>query len=244
MSTTVETAAVPGYKPEVLPIYGCATHCELFPQICWLMTGRGDRLRQMLSKNCNCEDCLGMKPHVHWERFDKADRMCKPRVFSGHMGEIADLSGEEIEIIQARIRRNPKHLYQPLTHRPMDFYSKYPIWPKSVWCMGTFTQGEIAFPAELECGMRVAYVEPMLGECYFIDSILSPREYTQWLVIGLLNHARYAKLGISLEQLAGWIKPLMSDAHALGIPIFMKSKDDARWSQMGIKVIQEWPIYP
>lgn len=244
MSTTLETAFPPlpdgtgNYRGAVLPIYGCNGNPECIAH-CWLKGKSGTMLRQRLGRFC--EDCKTMKPHVHWDRFNKLDRMRDSCVLSGHFCEIADLDYGDIWRIQFIIKGKPKHLFQIFTHRPMEFYANYPIWPKNTWCMGTFTQGEIAFPPELECGMRVAYVEPVLRKLHFVDPILSPRQYSQWLVIGLLNHAKYESLGITEEQLYHWIMDLICDARDLGIAIWCKNAKDPRWARMGIMPVQEWP---
>lgn len=250
MSTAVETAHPPlpdgkgNYPGEVLPIYGCATHCELYPDLCWLCGKSGTMTRQRLGRFC--DDCKTMKPHVHWHKFDAIALMREPHFFSGHMCEIADLNTDDLEHLPIHFEFCDQHIFAPFTHRPMEFYSKYPKWPKNVWCCGTFTSGEIAFPPGLECGMRVAYCEPVMGKLELFMGGLGMKILgnPQWLVIGLLNHAKYAKLGITLEQLAGWVKDLIADADALGIPIFCKKASDQRWRKMGIKVRQEWPKFP
>jgi hypothetical protein len=223
--------------------------------------------------------------------MNKIERMRKPRVFSGHFCETSDLSGEDIEQLQSIMERHPSHLFQVFSHQK-DFFDYYPKWSKNVWCCQTFTSGEIGFPAELECGVRVAYCEPVMGELAIREDSdillptdvcgempfgprviaragihhalsnqhgaisviaengellgIKPGEFLrlappQWLVIGLLNHHDYAKFGITLEMLAVWIKDLMRDARALGIPIFTKNVKDSRWAQMGIVPVQEWP---
>jgi len=245
MSTAVETAFPPlpdgkgNYIGSVLPIYGCATHCELWPDICWLCGKSGAGLRAKLGRHC--PDCLSMKPHVHWKKINGIHRLRKAHYFSGHMGDIADLSKTDIRTLIGWMECNRQHIFAPFTHRPMEFYAKYSKWSKNVWACGTFTSGEIAFPPELECGVRVAYVEPVMGQLYL-------QQYDPgycdvgWLVIGLLNHASYTKLGISLEMLASWIKPLMADARALGIPTYMKSH--RLWERLGIALVQQWPQSP
>lgn len=249
MSTAVETAFPPlpdgkgNYIGEVLSIYGCATHCELWPDLCWLCGKSGTMLRLRLGRFC--ESCKTMKPHVHGDDFNGIYRTAKRRdhkstCYSGHLCEIADLSVNDLKILidEVNVIWNKSDLFQTFTHRPMEFYAKYAIWPKNVWCMGTFTSGEIAFPPELECGVRVAYVEPVMGQLYL-------QQYDPgycdvgWLVIGLLNHADYAKLGITLEQLSGWVKALIADADTLNIPIFCKSHK--LWAKLGIEPRKEWP---
>ena len=157
------------------------------------------------------------------------------------MGEIADLSADDIKQIMLLVK-SPfgapnKHLFQIFSHQP-DFFRRYPKWPKNVWCCQSITSGGIAFPHELECGKRVAYCEPVMGS-YRIQQFGYPEYMPDWLVIGLLNHADYANLGITLEELLIWICNLLGDARALGIPIFMKSHK--LWAELGIKVIKDFP---
>jgi len=112
MSTNVETAFIPGYKPEVLPIYGCSSKCELYPHICW---------RDKFAARSACENCRAGTPHVHWDRITRMHKMRVPRVFSGHMGEISDLDKQDIYRIMGWADANHQHLFHIFSHQP-DFF--------------------------------------------------------------------------------------------------------------------------
>jgi hypothetical protein len=245
----IETVNMPGRRGGTLNLLvGCKGHpCKAW---CWA---------HPLAKRLKCPLCRTFEPHTHWERaendpsgFDNSSILPKksPHCYFQDMAEPNDFDESEILRLKENYENNPQHLFQLLTHFPMEFYAKYPKWPRNVWCCGTFTSGEIAFPEELECGVRVAYCEPVLGELKLAvekpDYVSNPKDLAYYevrncdlLVIGLLNHANYEKLGITLEQLAGWIKSLIADADALGIKVFMKSHK--LWAKLGIPERKEWP---
>jgi len=270
--TSVETAHVPGYIGETAPWYGCNRNPECIGY-CWYHNRIVPRFAA--NPNITCAKCKTGEPHVHLELMKPtmAGRM-EPRCYSGHMGEIADLPPLAIELIQ-KVTRHPNsrnHIFQPFTHRPMEFYAKYPDWSENVWACGTFTQGRIKMPRRLNAGKIVAYCEPVMGELLLdvpgVETVETDNRYSDhclrcgyeleidithecppgfgrfpdWLVIGLLNPDNYARYGITLEQVAGWIKSLMAQADDLGIPVYCKKKDDSRWEKMGIEPIQRWPI--
>ncbi len=221
----IETVNVPGCRGQTLNmLVGCEHGCEIKTD-CWA---------RPLAKRMKCPKCRAFVPHTHFERA-RGIAMFNPHCYFQDMAEPNHFSGEDIEQLQGIYKSNHQHIFQLLTHFPLEFYTNYSTWSKNVWCMGTFTQGAIEFPSELQGGLHVAYCEPVMGKLWPCG--LPP----DLIVIGLLNHSDYAQHEITLGMLASWIKDLMAPAYALGIPIFIKNKADLRWSQMGIEPIQEWP---
>lgn len=228
--SNVETAQVPGYRAEVLPVYGCSRQ----PRCPWCWYFNRIVPRMAANPSIKCLDCKTGKPHLHHDALRDIYSKKKPCVFSGHMGELNDLSYSDKEFHIWKVAHdNPQHIFQLFTHRPMECYTEtHADWPDNVWAMGTFTEGLIQFPPELQAGKIVAYCEPVMGPL----SVNTLR--LDWLVIGFLNHAKYS---VTLEQLWAWINPLMEFANCRGIPIFCKNTTDPRWAEMKITPEQNWP---
>jgi hypothetical protein len=230
--TRVETAQVHGFRPEVAPWYGCngntcKSHCWYFNRIV---------PRMAANHLIKCPKCKTGEPHLHLEIANSmVYKYKKPRCYSGHMGEIADLSEYEIETIRRMINRpevkKAGHIYQIFTHRPMEFYSKYPDWPDHVWAMGTFTEGKIEFPANLKAGQIVAYCEPVLGEFEIACDNIT------WVVIGLVT-----KFTQTEEEWDRQIKianeKLVYHYSCREIPIFLKNHP--RWP-FNLTTVKQWP---
>jgi hypothetical protein len=224
--TSVETAAAPGRKPCVLPIYGCKGNtCR---KHCYYFNG----VMQLIARAAKCSLCAEGRgrPHLHSVELLQLPKT-GGHVYSGHMGETADLTPAEILHLQSVIENHPGDIFQIFTHQP-EFWRRYPDWPSNTWAMTTFTEGLIWRPAALMAGKMVAYAEPILG----------PLELGNFgfdlLVIGLLNHSQKFQ---HIDRLRSWYIELFYQAKTLGIPIFCKNLADPRWRRTGITPVQQWP---
>lgn len=232
MKHPISTVNVPGYVPQTLNLLvGCKGHsCK--PH-CWYFNRIVPRMNE--NPKIKCPLCKTGEPHTHF--FERADKLPKkPHVYFQDMGEPNDFHESDIIRLQKIYARHPQHIFQLLTHFPMEFYTKYPTWGSNVWAMGTFTKGEIRFPRELRAGQIVAYCEPIRQEILIDPFSTQPT----WVVIG----AQTGKNAVRPKL--DWIKQLVYEFQMTDIPIHVKPHPV--WDQIGlfglskeIQALQQFP---
>jgi len=225
----IETVNVPGFRGTTLNLMaGCKGHsCK--PH-CWYFGRWVPRLKA--NPSITCKMCKTGEPHTHFERAFKITKKGLRRCYFQDMAEPSDFKDDDIAKLQEIYQQHPRHIFQLLTHFPASFYARYPVWSDNVWAMGTFTEGEIYFPASLRAGVVAAYCEPMTGPLTFSDKGRKP----DWLVIGLMTgkRKRLPKLNDVLM--------LLFEANRLNIPIFLKPHP--AWKLMKLdKAESEFPHF-
>jgi protein gp37 len=162
----------------------------------------------------------GFRPTFHPERLQEPREYKKPsKIFACSVSDLFaswTLPLWRDVVIAAMMDCPVKHTFQLLTKNPERIPDKK--FPENFWIGTTVTNEHddwknLAHIKNVECGVRFASFEPLLGK---LPSSISLRGL-DWIIIGKLTGSRKVELNIQ------WVWDILARAEQLDIPVFVKN---------------------
>ena len=198
------------------PIVGCPHGCAY----CYAR-------RQAKRQKQRCRLCYDFVPHPHIERLEQLTSRQKPKkIFLDSMWDWnADgVKDEWLQAILAKVRECPQHIFMILSKRPKR-YGRFQ-YPENVWlgtsiatsadCHRVIDLRDLKLP-----NLKFVSIEPIHERIDFWFS----KKAIGWIILGGETGHRKGKIRPQRE----WIAPIIEDARAEGIPLFIK--DNAGWPE-------------